>query len=364
MGSDNVQKWPAFCRKQAGTVEVSGDAVKFFCVSFATEIKISQLSIRPGGNYTFFNFCDKVDRTTVIAFESTEPVETLARRGLHEAKLVLAGIKKKRNTRIAMVVGGVFLTIMGAFVVPLIISSLGPFWFNTIFSYDSEEQIGISIVREVSTPLEVIGHPAQVQLQNLANRLASSDIEVGKLRPKIHYSMKKELSLVVLPGCNIVISRGLIESIETAPEITGILIHAFGHSELRHPARLLFSGLGISSGVSMLMNLAGARADSMRSSGPKLIAYRYPSNYESDVDAWAEQAFKNLKYEASGYKSFWAREILPAIQVLPIHEEFINSHPVWESRVEWINNNLPKLGGAPVGPDWLASLKETLKTGN
>lgn len=100
------------------------------------------------------------------------------------------------------------------------------------------------------------------------------------------------------PGNRIVVTKGLLESAQSADEVAGVLAHEMGHATLLHPETSLVRVIGTSAAVELLL---GGGSGTLANIGVLLTQLSYTRQAEEEAD---EEALKRLETSAISAKGF------------------------------------------------------------
>ena len=106
------------------------------------------------------------------------------------------------------------------------------------------------------------------------------------------------------PGERIVVSKDLVEFVETPEELAGIIAHEMGHGLEIHPEAGLVRALGISTVVSMIF---GGTSSTLGDVGALLLQLKYTRTAEREADAWSLKILKEAQIPAKPFAQFFAR---------------------------------------------------------
>jgi|GEM_PF-2748712 len=111
-------------------------------------------------------------------------------------------------------------------------------------------------------------HPATVYAQQMMNHIAEAS-DRPDIRPSVHVINADVLNAFALPGGNVFVFRGLIESSRSEAEVVGVLGHEWGHVTARHgtknmtKARSTMKKMLIGALIGIGINLAGQIDDNI-----------------------------------------------------------------------------------------------------
>ncbi len=106
------------------------------------------------------------------------------------------------------------------------------------------------------------------------------------------------------PGEYIVISKKLLDFVESPEELAGVIAHEMGHGEKMHPEAGVVRALGISAGISIAM---GGSTGGLGDLGGMLLQLKYSRTAETEADQLALQTLKAAQIPAKPFAAFFAR---------------------------------------------------------
>lgn len=106
------------------------------------------------------------------------------------------------------------------------------------------------------------------------------------------------------PGDRIVLTRGLIESAQSADEVAGVLAHEMGHATLLHPETSLVRMIGMSAAVELLL---GGGSGTLANVGVLLTQLSYTRRAEEEADEEALKRLEQSGISAKGLGNFFRR---------------------------------------------------------
>ncbi len=188
-------------------------------------------------------------------------------------------------------------------------------------------------------------------LTQLGTRLAQKLPTGGVQYPfEFHCVNDKAINAFALPGGYVFINRGAIEAADNEAQLAAVMAHELSHVALRHgtnqatKAMLAETGLGIfgavfgdSTGGALLTTLGNFTAGG--------VLLRYSRTAESQADVMGTQVLYDTGYDPRAMAQFF--EKLEAETKGKNPPEFFSDHPNPEHRVERVDEEVERLGGAP-----------------
>ena len=174
--------------------------------------------------------------------------------------------------------------------------------------------------------------PRTRQLQAFVDRLALH-WDDNPYEFRVEVLDEDEFNAFAVPGGKIVITRGLLEAMESETELSLVLGHEIGHFKQRDHLRGLGRGLGLAAVLTVLdFGGAGGALDLM--SGASGIAGRH---FDRDQESGADAVGLDLVWREYGHVAgatrFFERFPPPSSQVEAQLQTYLATHPVDEERI-------------------------------
>src|SRR6266478_1769222 len=225
-----------------------------------------------------------------------------------------------------------------------------PGW--NVFSPQQDVDLGQKAARGAERQLPLCKDPnVDAYLTQLGLKLAAKLPTGGVQYPfEFHCVNDKAINAFALPGGYVFINRGAIEASDNEAQLAAVMAHELSHVALRHgtnqatKAMLAETGLGIfgavfgdSTGGALLTTLGNFTAGG--------VLLRYSRTAESQADVMGTQVLYDTGYDPRAMAQFF--EKLEAETKGKNPPEFFSDHPNPEHRVERVDEEVERLGGAP-----------------
>jgi len=227
---------------------------------------------------------------------------------------------------------------------------LKPPW--NMFSPQTDIQVGKQAADEMKKQLPLCNDPQVDQyLTQLGMRLVAKLPKTSVQYPwEFHCVNDKAINAFALPGGYVFVNRGTIEAADTEAQLAGVMAHELSHVVLRHgtsqasKAQLAQGAAGIVGGL-----FGGSAGGALLSEGVSLgtgtILLRYSRSAETQADVLGTQTVYDAGYDPRGMAQFF--EKLQAESNGKNPPQFLSDHPNPGNRLERVNQEIDKLGGAP-----------------
>ena len=228
-------------------------------------------------------------------------------------------------------------------------TSLKPGWNK--FSPQEDINLGKQAATDAQRHLPLCNAPrVDAYLTQLGARLVQKLPTGGAQYPfEFHCVNDKAINAFALPGGYVFINRGAIEAANNESQLAGVMAHELSHVALRHgtnqatKAILAETGLGIFGAV-FGDSTGGALLTTLGSFTAGGVLLRYSRTAESQADVMGTQVLYDAGYDPRAMAQFF--EKLEGESKGKNPPEFFSDHPSPERRVERVDEEVEKLGGA------------------
>jgi len=229
-------------------------------------------------------------------------------------------------------------------------TQLKPGWNK--FSPQDDVNLGKRAAADAEKQLPSCNAPrVDAYLTQLGTRLAQKLPTGGVQYPfEFHCVNDKAINAFALPGGYVFVNRGAIEAADNEGQLAGVMAHELSHVALRHgtnqatKAMVAETGLGIFGAV-FGDSAGGALLTTLGSFTAGGVLLRYSRTAESQADVMGTQVLYDAGYDPRALAQFF--EKLDAETKGKNPPEFFSDHPNPEHRVERVDEEVEKLGGAP-----------------
>jgi Zn-dependent protease with chaperone function len=210
------------------------------------------------------------------------------------------------------------------FLVPFIAEQMA-----TVVSKKTERQLGDGIYDSMKS--------TQVEDTAASNRIndffAAMKVETDYVI-RIAVVKDETVNAFALPGGRLVVYTGLLESMESYPELAALLGHEFTHVERQHATRTIFRSMGANLFVGLLFGKGSSLANLVVGQANQLRTLSYSRKLEKEADLEGLRLLKERKIDPAGFDQLFKhlKEASPATAV----PEMISSHPDTDNRMQYI----------------------------
>ncbi|MFT5640613.1 MAG: putative Zn-dependent protease [Cyclobacteriaceae bacterium] len=220
-----------------------------------------------------------------------------------------------------------------------------------LFSIQNDKDLGLQVSEQIASDstfniLSEAEYPeAYEYLNSMKNAILSSDDITYKddFVWKLHIVQDDVLNAFATPGGYIYVYTGLIQYLQEADDLAGVIGHEIAHSDQRHSSKQLQRQYGISALLSILLGgdsgTLATIAGNIAGTGATLAFSR---DAESEADDYSVRYLSNTEYACNGAASFFQKLIDEDNQGGT--PEFLSTHPSPDNRVEDINKLAATLG--------------------
>jgi predicted Zn-dependent protease len=222
------------------------------------------------------------------------------------------------------------------------------------YSPQQDIQLGRSAAQEVMQKKQMCNDPkVDAYLAKIAQRLVAHLNTGGADYPwEFHCVNDKAVNAFALPGGIVFVNRGAIEAADNEAQLAGIIAHELAHVALRHgtnqltKAKYIQAGTGIFGVVGgVIGGLPGAAVSGVGELTSGSILLRYSRHAETQADIIGTQDLYDSGYDPRALAAFFENLNASAAQRKD-PPEFFSDHPNPDHRIERIQEEVVKMGGA------------------
>jgi predicted Zn-dependent protease len=153
------------------------------------------------------------------------------------------------------------------------------------------------------------------------------------------------VNAVAFPGNLIVVYSGLIDAVESAEELAGVLAHEMAHVAYRDATKALIREVGLSVILSMV---GGGQLETLAGEVVRgAVRITYGRRAESRADAFALELLVEAEIDPSHFTKM-LRQLEEASEDLPEWVAYIDTHPAMGDRI----SRAEEFAGAAAGRIW------------
>src|SRR5207245_1174976 len=207
-------------------------------------------------------------------------------------------------------------------------------------STDAEKQLPFCNAPKVDAYLTQLG-------TRLAQKLPTGGVQYPF---EFHCVNDKAINAFALPGGYVFVNRGAIEAADNEAQLAGVMAHELSHVAHRHGtnqasnAMLAETGLGIFGAV-FGDSTGGALVTTLGTFAAGGVLLRYSRSAETQADVMGTQVLYDSGYDPRAMAQFFEKLDQQTKGKNP--PEFLSDHPNPDHRVERVDEEIQKLGGAP-----------------
>jgi beta-barrel assembly-enhancing protease len=224
------------------------------------------------------------------------------------------------------------------------------------FSPQQDIELGKKAAQDVEQKMALCNAPkVDAYLTKIGNRLVQHLNTNGVEYPwEFHCVNDKSINAFALPGGYVFVNRGAIEAADNEAQLAGVMAHELSHVALRHgtnqATKAQYAQLG--SGIlgvagSILGGTAGSAAAGVGQLAFGSVLLKYSRGAETQADVMGTQVLYDSGYDPRAMAAFF--ENLDAQTKGKNPPEFFSDHPNPDHRIERVEEEIQKLGGAPEG---------------
>src|SRR5215468_3209530 len=248
-------------------------------------------------------------------------------------------------------------------------TQLRPGW--NLFSPQQDVQVGRQAATDAARRLPMCNLPrADAYLTQLGKRLVAHLNTSGVEYPwEFHCVNDRSINAFALPGGYVFVNRGAIETADNEAELAAVMAHELSHVALRHGTNQATKAQAAQAGVGIFGALfggstGGALLTQLGSFTAGGVLLKYSRGAETQADVMGTQVLYDSGYDPRAMAQFFEKLNQETKGKNP--PEFLSDHPNPENRVERVDEEIEKLGGAPPNarrdtPEFEAVKREVIK---
>lgn len=198
--------------------------------------------------------------------------------------------------------------------------------------YGLQSRLGESIYRQLAGGRELCrGKEGLAALTGFANRLASVAEYDNAIQIRVLHG--GPVNAFTLPGGIIVLYSDMIDRMDDANELGGVLAHEIGHAVHYHPMQALARQYGAEQ---ILKAATGGYADlgTLQSGGTLLLAMRNGRAFEREADATGVALLERLGLRADGMARFFEGLLKSEPKDAAATAGILSDHPPTQERID------------------------------
>lgn len=225
------------------------------------------------------------------------------------------------------------------------------------FTPQQDIQVGRLAANQVERTMPLCNDPkVDVYLTRIGRRLIEHLNTGGVEYPwEFHCVNDKAINAFALPGGFVFVNRGAIEAADNEAQLAAVMAHELSHVALRHgtnqvtKARYAQMGTGVFSVAGGILGGAvGAAASGIGQLAAGSLLLRYSRGAETQADVMGTQVLYDSGYDPRAMAAFF-ENLNASAAAGKAPPEFFSDHPNPDHRIERVEEEIRKMGGAPVG---------------
>lgn len=288
------------------------------------KIKKTEASFVPAGGYSRFSGKNDQTELRVAGRDAYEYWEEL----VNEANK--SWFRRKKSGNLKRTFGILSLLVLAGLLTYLFLLPWLAEQMASVVSRKTERQLGDTIYESMEAAQTEDTAASRLVNQFFQKMLVPSDYQI-----RIAVVQDETVNAFALPGGRIVVYTGLLESMESYPELAALLSHEFTHVEKKHATRSLFRQLGSEVFVGVLFGKMSSVAHVLAGQANQIRTLSYSRSLEKEADLEGLALLRERKIDPKGFDNLFThlKEAEPSGTEVP---EMISSHPDTDNRMAYI----------------------------
>ncbi len=202
---------------------------------------------------------------------------------------------------------------------------------------DYEEQTAATLYEDLDEKYEIRefseDEEAYIILQRLQKNIIDKEFKDENF--KVHHIMDKNINAYYIGAGNIMIFEGILNELESNGELAALIAHEIGHGIKKHLSEDMRRNLGLTILNILFNQFTDNQYQTMTNVFQTLVSRGYSREQEREADIYAVDLMMRAGYDPQGLVDLMKlfKEKSANVKLL----EFTQTHPIPESRIEYIN---------------------------
>lgn len=212
-----------------------------------------------------------------------------------------------------------------------------------LMSIPQEEQLGQKLAQQVEQEMTMVSDPEVVGYIRDLGSMMWRNVENQPVEARFFVVDNPEINAFAIPGGNVYIHTGLINSADDEAELASVIAHECGHVAERHGAKLASRATGMDLLNQILIGQESGQAAQLLSGLiSQGIIFRYSRDMEREADYVAVRTMHRAGYDPLALKTFFA-ELKEQHGDQPEFMAFFATHPTTQSRMDFVTQLVDQL---------------------
>ncbi|MGM0603021.1 MAG: M48 family metallopeptidase [Bacillota bacterium] len=212
-----------------------------------------------------------------------------------------------------------------------------------------EKDVSDRLYNDLDKKYRIEKFSADSSEQKILNRLVSnlSNKEMKEAGFEIHYIDSDVINAYYIGNGKIMLFRGLLDELKTSEQLAGLIAHEMGHAYHRHLYKDLENNMGIAV-IGLIFNyFTDNQYANITGIAQNLITKGFSREQEQEADLFAVDLMFKSDYNPQGLVGLMKifKEKSGGSKLL----EFTQTHPIPDTRIEYISDYIDKKTGKKIG---------------
>ncbi|MDX1546443.1 MAG: M48 family metallopeptidase [Rhodothermales bacterium] len=203
-----------------------------------------------------------------------------------------------------------------------------------LVSLQEEWALGNQLARDLARDLRLVNDPALVNYVNQMGQRIARQTELGNQRWTFHVVADPAINAFNIPGGHVYVNTGLIEAVDDAAELAGVMAHEIAHGVSRHGTERLTKAYGFNMGAGLLLGQNPAVYQQILGQVAAGGAFaKFSRNDEREADRLGVRYMYAAGYDPYGMAEVFEKLMQQKQRGRSAVGQFFATHPLTQERV-------------------------------
>ncbi len=218
-----------------------------------------------------------------------------------------------------------------------------------LFSIQNDKELGAQMDAEIEASFPILSRTQYPDAYDYLDDMVTHILNNGDVTYRdefaweVHIVDQNVLNAFVTPGGYIYVYNGLIQYLDNADDLAGVIGHEIAHADQRHSSKALQREFGIQILLSIILGEESTELErAVGQIAGTLSGLAFKRGAESEADEFSVDYLANSRYACNGAAAFFQKLI--DNEMAGGTPEFFSTHPNPDNRVADINAKSTEVG--------------------